>query len=109
MKQILLKLSLCLVLPADGTSVSCVSKENISFVKYCHLLRRLWYHCRLQQPVQNPVSDNTNILWKRPSLGKNCRYWQSLFFLSFEWKKTGSNSSIVSGIAHVHQKTGKNQ
>ena len=26
---------------------------------------------RLQQPVQNPISDNTNVLWNSPSLGKN--------------------------------------
>ena len=26
--------------------------------------------CRLQQPVQNPIGDNTNVLWNSPSLGK---------------------------------------
>ena len=30
--------------------------------------------CRLQQPVQNPISDNTNVLWNSPSLGKNYSY-----------------------------------
>ena len=29
---------------------------------------------RLQQPVQNPKSDNTNVLWNSPSLGKNYSY-----------------------------------
>ena len=29
---------------------------------------------RLQQPVQNPINDNTNVLWNSPSLGKNYRY-----------------------------------
>ena len=28
----------------------------------------------LQQPVQNPISDNTNMLWNSPSLGKDNRY-----------------------------------
>ena len=31
-------------------------------------------HYRLQQPVQNPISDNTNVLWNSPSLGKNYSY-----------------------------------
>ena len=34
----------------------------------------LLYCCRLQQPVQNPISDNTNVLWNSPSLGKNYSY-----------------------------------
>ena len=29
---------------------------------------------RLQQPVQNPISDNTNVLWNSPYLGKNYNY-----------------------------------
>ena len=28
-------------------------------------------HDRLQQPVQNPISDHTNVLWNSPSLGQN--------------------------------------
>ena len=32
------------------------------------------YTYRLQQPVQNPISDNTNVLWNSPSLGKNYSY-----------------------------------
>ena len=28
---------------------------------------------RLQQPVQNPISDNTNVLWNSPSLGKKLK------------------------------------
>ena len=33
------------------------------------------YHSyRLHQPVKNPISDNTNILWNIPSLGINSRY-----------------------------------
>ena len=30
--------------------------------------------CRLQLPVQNPKSDNTNVLWNSQSLGKNNSY-----------------------------------
>ena len=52
---------------------------------------------RLQQPVENPINDNTNILWKRPSSGKNTaigyRGIINLTFLSVEGKK-GSNSCI---------------
>ena len=29
---------------------------------------------RLHQPVKNPISDNSNILWNSPSLGINSRY-----------------------------------
>ena len=29
---------------------------------------------RLHQPVKNPISDNSNILWNSPSLGINFRY-----------------------------------
>ena len=32
------------------------------------------YHCRLQQTVQNPISDNTNVLWNSQFLGKNYSY-----------------------------------
>ena len=60
------------------------------------------FSCRLQQSVQNPISDNTTVLWNSPSLGKNYsyRFYKTTPFLSFEGKKTGSNSSIFSGIAH---------
>ena len=30
--------------------------------------------CMLHQPVQNPTSDNTDILWNSPSLGKKYSY-----------------------------------
>ena len=55
--------------------------------------------CRLQQQVQNPISDNTNVLWNSPSLGKNTAigypwFYKTTPFLSFEGKKTGSNSSV---------------
>ena len=60
---------------------------------------------RLQQPVQNPISDNTNVLWNSPSLGKITAigypwFYKTTPFLSFEGKKTGSNSSIFSSIEH---------
>ena len=64
---------------------------------------------RLQQPVQNSISDNANVLWNSPSLGNNNitaqllaipGFIKSTHFLSFEGKNTGSNSSIFSGIAH---------
>ena len=58
--------------------------------------------------VQDPISANTNILWKSPSFGKNYSYRlrlptpgfmkPPLFYLLQE--KNGSNSSIFSGIAH---------
>ena len=59
----------------------------------------------VKQPVQNPISDNINVLWNSPSLGKNTAigypwFYKTTPFLSFEGKKTGSNSSIFSGIAH---------
>ena len=48
--------------------------------------------CRLQQPVQNPISDKTNVLWNSPSLGKITAigypwFYKSTPFLSFEEKK----------------------
>ena len=60
---------------------------------------------RLQQPVQNPISDSTNVLWNFPSLAKITAlgypwFYKTTPFLSFERKKTGSDSSIFSGIAH---------
>ena len=55
----------------------------------------------------NPISDNTNVSWNSPSLGKNYSYsigypwsYKTIPFLFFEGKKTGSNSSIFSGRAH---------
>ena len=29
------------------------------------------YFCLIQKPVQNPISDNTNVLWNSPSLRQN--------------------------------------
>ena len=52
----------------------------------------------LQQPVQNPISDNTNVLWNT-AIGYPW-FYKTTPFLSFEGKKTGPNSSIFSGIAH---------
>ena len=51
--------------------------SNIIFTKTTEKTKS--YYCsydfsRLQQPVQNPISDNTNILWNSPSLGKNYSY-----------------------------------
>ena len=51
----------------------------------------------LQQPVQNPISDNrpTNVLWNSPSLGKIYSFlgypwfYKTTPFLSFEGKKQG--------------------
>ena len=54
--------------------------------------------------MQNPTSDNTNVLWNSPSLGKitDISHWfyKTNPFLSLEVKKTGLNLSIFSGIAH---------
>ena len=44
---------------------------NIRRVKMSNLPSCQCGHIRLQQPVQNPISDNTNVLWNSPSLGKN--------------------------------------
>ena len=74
-------------------------------LKYVIVMYNYVYHCRLQQPVQNPISDNTNVLWNSTSLGKIYSYRLLWFYkttpiLSFEGKKTGPNSSIFSGITH---------
>ena len=38
------------------------------------LILLLKFCLRLHQPVKNPISDNSNILWNSPSLGINSRY-----------------------------------
>ena len=53
-----------------------------------------WKHCRLQQPVQNPISNNINVLWNSPSLGKIAAigytwFYKTTPFLSLEGKKQG--------------------
>ena len=71
--------------------------------------------CRLQQPVQNPMSDNTNVLWNSPSLGKKQLYTTPGFikppiFYLLKGKKTRSNSSIFfwySPLFGKHQKQPK--
>ena len=50
----------------------------------------------LQQPVPYQISDNTNVLWTSPSLGKNAAIGSPWFnkttpFLSFEGKKQGQS------------------
>ena len=62
------------------------------------------YHWLLQQSVQNPTSENTNISWKSPSV-ENITTIICLGFIKppvffLLKKKTGSNSSIFSGRAH---------
>ena len=54
---------------------------------------------------ENPISDNTNILWNSPSLGKNAAigypwFYKTTPFLAFEGKKSWSNLSIFSGLVH---------
>ena len=45
--------------------------------------------CRLQK-VQNPISDNTNVLWNSPSLAIGYPwFYKTTPFLSFEGKKQG--------------------
>ena len=66
----------------DNIITNLVSFEGLCFV------------CRLQQPVQNSISDNTNGLWNSPSLGKNTAigypwFYKTTPFLSFEGKKQG--------------------
>ena len=41
---------------------------------YEHLYEHKVTTTRLQQPVQNQISDNTNVLWNSPSLGKSYSY-----------------------------------
>ena len=36
---------------------------------------------RLQQPVQNSISNSTNVLWNSPSFGKNYSYRLTLLFI----------------------------
>ena len=48
-------------------------------------------HCRLQQLVQNHISDNTNVLWNSPSRKKitaigNPWFYKTTPFISFEEK-----------------------
>ena len=71
----------------------------------------------LQQSVQNPIIDNTIFLWNSPSLRKKNTaigypwFYKTTHFL-FLKEKTGSNSSMFSGIAHYlgcANKTAKNQ
>ena len=60
------------------------------------------YQCDLDAfttTSENPKSDNTNILWNSPSLGKNAAigypwFYKTTPFLAFEGEKTWSNSSI---------------
>ena len=40
----------------------------------CDYLAKSPFHCRLQQPVQNPISDNTNVLWNSISLRRKYSY-----------------------------------
>ena len=63
------------------------------------LLLTLIASCTFQYPVQNTISDNTNVLWNSPSLGKSTAigypwFYKTTLFLSFEGEKTGSNSPI---------------
>ena len=67
-------------------------------------------------PVQNPISDNTNILWNSPSLGKHYTivypwFYKTTPFLSFEEKKQGQTHLFFPGIAHILEcvKNAKNQ
>ena len=59
---------------------------------------------RLQQPVQNPISDNTNVLWNSPSLGKNSigtpGFIKPPFFYLLTGKKQGQTHLFFPGIAH---------
>ena len=42
--------------------------SNIILHQHTHsFTSNLHCHCRLQQPVQNPISYNTNVLWNSPS------------------------------------------
>ena len=40
----------------------------------------LLVHLRLHQPVKNPISDNSNILWNSPSLGRKFQIQATLTF-----------------------------
>ena len=60
---------------------------------------------RLHQPVLNSISDNSNILWNRPSLGINSRqgypdFSKDYHCLSFKREKIGGHSPTFFGIAY---------
>ena len=63
--------------------------------------------------MQNSISDNTNILWKSPSLGKNTAIGYPWFykitpFLSFEGKKHRQTHLFWhSPLFGMHQKQAK--
>ena len=67
----------------------------------------------LQQPMQTPMSDNTNVLWNSPSLGKNYYPWfyKTLLFYLLKGKKQGQTHLffLVYTIIWDASKTAKNQ
>ena len=62
---------------------------------------RLWYFklvhvtYRLKQPGQNPINENTNILWNSQSLGKNTA--------STEFIKRYNNNEFWLFLTHLKQ------
>ena len=65
--------------------------DQLSIICYIHVYYRPYFNTfgwinvpwenvvavsvyRLQQPVQNPISDNTDVLWNSQSLGKKYSY-----------------------------------
>ena len=70
---------------SDGPYCSQEPDFNCSYVKKKKIIKGCL--CRLQQPVQNPIRDNTNVLWNSPSLGKNYSYRLPLYLL--KGKKQG--------------------
>ena len=73
-------------------------------------------HLRSQQPVQHPISHNTNVLWNSLSLGKITAigypwFYKATPFLSFEGKNRVKLIYFFwySPLFGMRQKTAKNQ
>ena len=67
----------------------------VSFLgRKCEILAKSHHSLRLHQPVKNPISDNSNILWNSPDFSKDYSC------LSFKREKIGGHSPTFSGIAH---------
>ena len=71
---------------------------------------------RFQQRVQNPISDNTNVLWYSPSLGKNTAIGDPWVYKTapFFFMKGKNRVKLIyffwySPLFGMRQKTAKNQ
>ena len=93
------------------------SRSRLQMALLYYSLRYLAIIYRLQQPGQNPISDNSNVLWNSPSLGKITAIGYTpgfikppLFYL-LKGKKQGQTHLFFwySPLFGMRQKTAKNQ